>query len=102
MKGTISLSWGKYGGFYFNSDYTVRLCLGWIAITYLPLEIDDILYNPEKYTALATAQKEYIVFLEETIGDIAVIKKFINKSISQDLIDKGRQLHNKIAELENN
>ena len=51
---------------------------------------------------LISAQKEYIEFLEETVGDIAVIKKFINKSISQDLIDKGKQLHKKIAEIENN
>ena len=41
--GTILLSWGKYGGFYFYSGYTKRLCLGYIAITYFPIEIDDII-----------------------------------------------------------
>ena len=42
-KGSITLSWGEYGGFYFNRGYSTRLCLGWIAITYFPDEIDDIL-----------------------------------------------------------
>lgn len=48
MVGTFCISWGDYGGFYFYRGYTSRLCLGWIAFTYLPLEIDDIVHNPEK------------------------------------------------------
>ena len=43
--GTIALSWGQYGGFYFHSGYTKRLCLGYLAITYFPKEIDDIVEN---------------------------------------------------------
>ena len=41
--GTISLSWGKYGGFYWRKGYTTRLCLGWIALTYFPEDLDNIL-----------------------------------------------------------
>lgn len=41
--GTISLSWGRYGGFYFLRGK--RLCLGRVAITYLPMEIDDIMHQ---------------------------------------------------------
>ena len=42
-RGTLAISWGKYGGFYWHSKYTKRLCLGWIAFTYIPLDIDDLL-----------------------------------------------------------
>lgn len=42
---TIAFSIGKYGGFYFYSGYTKRVCLGWIAIMFIPAEIDDILYR---------------------------------------------------------
>jgi hypothetical protein len=42
--GTISVSWGPYGGFYFAAGHaTTRLCLGWIAITYFSTDIDLIL-----------------------------------------------------------
>jgi len=43
MKGTIALSWGKYGGFYYYSDYKTRFCLGYFAITYYPIDLDEIL-----------------------------------------------------------
>lgn len=46
--GALSLSWGKYGGFYFKRGYTTRLCLGWIAITYFPEDLDDILLRAFK------------------------------------------------------
>lgn len=39
---TIAVSFGKYGGFYFRRGYTTRLCLGWVAITYFPCDIDTI------------------------------------------------------------
>lgn len=42
-KGTIALSWGEYGGFYLHAGYTKRICIGWVAITYIPIEIDDII-----------------------------------------------------------
>jgi hypothetical protein len=34
---------GSYGGFYWHRAYTYRLCLGWIAITFIPEDIDDVL-----------------------------------------------------------
>lgn len=47
-QGTIAINWGKYGGFYFRNRYTIRLCLGWFAITYFPCDLDDVLYFPQK------------------------------------------------------
>lgn len=39
--GTIALSWGPWGGFYLNRWH--RLCLGWVALTYVPIEVDDMM-----------------------------------------------------------
>ena len=41
--GTLAISWGKYGGFYWYCKYTKRLCLGWIAFTYIPNDLDNLL-----------------------------------------------------------
>ena len=43
MSFSISLDVGQYGGFYFRHDHRTRLCLGWVAITFYPEEIDEIL-----------------------------------------------------------
>jgi len=43
MNGTISISWGRWGGFYITWGYTKRVCLGWVALTYFPDDIDDYL-----------------------------------------------------------
>lgn len=41
MRGTLALSWGTYGGFYVNRQ---RVCLGWVALTYLPdVEVDALM-----------------------------------------------------------
>ena len=37
---TIMLSFGRWGGIYFYHDFTWRLCLGWIAVTIVPLDDD--------------------------------------------------------------
>jgi hypothetical protein len=42
---SIILSWGRYGGFYCHSG---RLCLGWVAVTVIGREIDDVI---EEYLA---------------------------------------------------
>ena len=42
-RGTLALSWGRYGGFYVTWAYAKRLCLGWVALTYVPLEIDALM-----------------------------------------------------------
>ena len=39
----ILISAGAYGGFYFRWGYTKRLCLGWIAFSWLPFDGDDLL-----------------------------------------------------------
>jgi len=41
--GTITVSWGDWGGFYFSKGSTTRLCLGYVALTYFPYDIDDII-----------------------------------------------------------
>lgn len=38
---SISLSIGRWGGFYLHRGYTVRLCLGWVAFTWYPFDLDD-------------------------------------------------------------
>jgi hypothetical protein len=38
--GTLALSWGRFGGFYLHSH---RICVGWVAITYVPVEIDRLM-----------------------------------------------------------
>lgn len=49
MKGTLSLSWGTWGGFYLyrprgKRPSICRLCIGWVAITYIGgIEIDDLM-----------------------------------------------------------
>ena len=43
MQGTIAISWGRYGGFYFHKGATIRLCLGWVAITYFRQDLDDLI-----------------------------------------------------------
>lgn len=40
MSGTLALSWGRWGGFYLHRH---RICLGWIALTHTPVEIDDLM-----------------------------------------------------------
>jgi hypothetical protein len=38
---SLVFSFGKYGGFYYHyKGYTARLCLGWMAITFIPEDID--------------------------------------------------------------
>ena len=38
---SIILSIGRWGGVYvFYRDYSIRLCLGWLALTILPEDID--------------------------------------------------------------
>jgi len=45
---SLIISIGKYGGFYFFNGYTKRVCLGWIAVTYIPKDIDKILNDEHK------------------------------------------------------
>jgi hypothetical protein len=40
VKGTLALSWGPWGGFYLHRS---RICLGWVAITWFAIELDDLM-----------------------------------------------------------
>jgi hypothetical protein len=42
---TVAISIGNYGGFYFYNGYSKRICLGFIAITYIPEDLDNFLNN---------------------------------------------------------
>lgn len=37
------VSIGKWGGFYFLRGYTTRLCLGWLALTFIPRDFDPLI-----------------------------------------------------------
>lgn len=39
----IIISIGKYGGFYFYRGAGLRLCLGWVAVTIIMEDGDDVL-----------------------------------------------------------
>lgn len=39
----IVISIGKWGGIYWYRGFGLRLCLGWIAFTILPVDGDDLL-----------------------------------------------------------
>lgn len=40
---TIALSVGPWGGFYVHRGFCHRLCLGWLAVTLVPVELDDLM-----------------------------------------------------------
>lgn len=50
MKGTLALSWGSWGGFYVRLRFCPRLCIGPVALTYCPVEIDALM---EAYASAA-------------------------------------------------
>lgn len=39
----LMISIGPYGGFYFARGWSKRLCLGWIAFTFIPVDGDIII-----------------------------------------------------------
>jgi len=45
---SIILSFGKFGGFYIHNGFTKRICLGWVALTFIPMDIDVILAQRER------------------------------------------------------
>ena len=40
---TLSVTVGKWGGFYFCREWCWRLCLGWLALTWFPQDLDQFL-----------------------------------------------------------
>lgn len=51
-RGTLAVSWGPWGGLYVHR---ARLCLGWVALTYVPIELDDLM---EGWTAHREARRD--------------------------------------------
>lgn len=41
--GAIAVTWGNWGGIYFYRGYTKKLCLGFLAVTYYPRDLDRII-----------------------------------------------------------
>ena len=44
---TLAVTWGSYGGFYTKGrlgDTAWRICLGWLAITYLEAEFTEAMW----------------------------------------------------------
>lgn len=39
---TLMLTVGRWGGVYVFRGYTWRLCLGWVALTFIPRDMDEI------------------------------------------------------------
>ncbi len=40
---SLIFSVGQWGGFYWHRGYSIRLVLGWLAVTFVPEDIDDLL-----------------------------------------------------------
>ena len=39
----IMIVFGRYGGFHTTLDFGIHLCLGWVAITLIPLDVEMLL-----------------------------------------------------------
>jgi hypothetical protein len=52
---TLAFSFGPWGGFYLHTGYTFRICLGWVAITFLPVDFDYLLEISMLDPAIITA-----------------------------------------------
>lgn len=39
---SVIISFGPWGGFYLFNRFTKRICLGWLAITFIPLDVDRL------------------------------------------------------------
>lgn len=46
----MMISIGPYGGFYFARGWSKRLCLGWIAFTFIPVDGDLIFDMAAKWS----------------------------------------------------
>ena len=44
---TLAFTIGPWGGFYCYWGFSKRLCLGWVAITFLPVDFDALLEDKE-------------------------------------------------------
>lgn len=39
---SVILSFGKWGGIYIYHGFSFRVCLGWIALTIIPVDVDEL------------------------------------------------------------
>ena len=53
---SVILSFGKFGGFYIYHGFSFRVCLGWIALTIIPVDVDE-LFRPTHVGADAEQQQ---------------------------------------------
>lgn len=61
MSGTLAISWGRYGGFYLNARHprtALRVCLGWVALTYVGVEIDELMHAYAAVPRPVTAEQD--------------------------------------------
>jgi hypothetical protein len=42
---TFLISIGQWSGIYFYKGFTTRLCLGWVAFTFIPLDDTEIMQH---------------------------------------------------------
>jgi len=42
MKFSITLAVGKWGGIYIRNGWSWGLCLGWVAITFIPADVEEL------------------------------------------------------------
>jgi hypothetical protein len=54
---TIICNVGRYGGFSVHRGDTTRLCLGWLAITIIPTDLDNVL---SRLTCIEVAARAYV------------------------------------------
>lgn len=43
MKFSVTLAVGQWGGIYIRKGWSKGLCLGWVAITFMPADVEEIL-----------------------------------------------------------
>jgi hypothetical protein len=55
---TLAISFGPWGGFYRHWGYTKRICLGWVAITYLPVDLDAVIEPWEELHEILNHSKD--------------------------------------------
>lgn len=66
----IALSWGHWAGVYVIRGYCVRLCLGWVAITYVPVELEELIGGYLAACEAAVQERELAVF-RRALDDIS-------------------------------
>ena len=49
---SIVFSCGRWGGIYFGRGYGWRICLGWVAVTFFPEDIDDIVRDAAEWRCM--------------------------------------------------